>query len=344
MSHFTVLAKVTQAAALRYGSVEAAIEEMLKPYLEQTKDPQFLTFEDKTQEIMESGVGFITADSYIAEDNPEAVGQTYLQFYGGFERFAEEYHGYKKNPETNVYGYWHNPNAKWDWFCVGGRWRGKLPIKLNENGQLPIGSIVSEQSKYDDEKIILPPNRGDGCFVADLDIAAIDANADVEIAKFWDNYQKYLEIQKKEKKESTDWHLEFDVNDTLFGLGIRRCVKEREKMFNPDGTPFMVEDYDPFHRLDPKKPKKMIQKWTDPVYENSTFTLGDLKTTHHWYFEFSTYAVLDENGWHAKGEMGWWGMSSESNDDASKWRKSYMDTFIRNEKPDVLLVLLDCHI
>lgn len=30
------------------------------------------------------------------------------------------------DPETKKHGYWQNPNAKWDWWVVGGRWRNKL--------------------------------------------------------------------------------------------------------------------------------------------------------------------------------------------------------------------------
>lgn len=26
-------------------------------------------------------------------------------------------------------GYWHNPDARWDWYCIGGRWAGLLKLK-----------------------------------------------------------------------------------------------------------------------------------------------------------------------------------------------------------------------
>jgi len=42
--------------------------------------------------------------------------------YPTFDDFCSEYHGAEKNEETGEYGYVHNPNAKWDWYSIGGRW------------------------------------------------------------------------------------------------------------------------------------------------------------------------------------------------------------------------------
>ncbi len=33
---------------------------------------------------------------------------------------------------TGKKGYWHNPNARWDWYSIGGRWAGKLKLKKAE--------------------------------------------------------------------------------------------------------------------------------------------------------------------------------------------------------------------
>ena len=54
----------------------------------------------------------------------------FLKDYPTFENYLEE--NYEKDEETNLYGYWENPNAKWDWYEIGGRWRRTLKLK---NGQ-----------------------------------------------------------------------------------------------------------------------------------------------------------------------------------------------------------------
>lgn len=44
------------------------------------------------------------------------------ELYPTFEEYMEDYEGYKKDPEKGEYGYWENPNAKWDWWRIGGRY------------------------------------------------------------------------------------------------------------------------------------------------------------------------------------------------------------------------------
>ena len=46
-----------------------------------------------------------------------------------FTEYVEEYCGYKKDPKTRRYGYWENPNRKWDWYQIGGRWNGFFKLK-----------------------------------------------------------------------------------------------------------------------------------------------------------------------------------------------------------------------
>lgn len=60
---------------------------------------------------------------------------------------------------------------------------------------------------------------------------------------------------------------------------------------------------------------------------------------------FSTYAVVTPDGvWHSPGDMGWFGASTESDDDWRKWNEEYMDRFINNQDPDYIITVVDCHI
>lgn len=61
--------------------------------------------------------------------------------------------------------------------------------------------------------------------------------------------------------------------------------------------------------------------------------------------EFSTYAVITPDGeWHSKGEMGWFGVSSDTVEDRENWSKSFYDTFIKDADDELVLVIVDCHI
>ena len=60
---------------------------------------------------------------------------------------------------------------------------------------------------------------------------------------------------------------------------------------------------------------------------------------------FSTYAVITPNGvWHGKGEMGWWGFSSENPEEFRKWHETYMERFINHTDPYMKITIVDCHI
>jgi hypothetical protein len=48
--------------------------------------------------------------------------------YKTFEEYMDDYCGREPNEEGR-YGYWENPNAKWDWWKVGGRWNGFFKLK-----------------------------------------------------------------------------------------------------------------------------------------------------------------------------------------------------------------------
>ena len=61
--------------------------------------------------------------------------------------------------------------------------------------------------------------------------------------------------------------------------------------------------------------------------------------------EFTTYAVITPDGkWHSKGEMGWFGCSSETGEEANKWAGTFHNAFIKNADQELILVIVDCHI
>jgi hypothetical protein len=49
--------------------------------------------------------------------------------FASFEEFCKDWHGAERDPEMNRYGYWENPNKKWDWYELGGRWQGAITLK-----------------------------------------------------------------------------------------------------------------------------------------------------------------------------------------------------------------------
>lgn len=61
--------------------------------------------------------------------------------------------------------------------------------------------------------------------------------------------------------------------------------------------------------------------------------------------EWRTYAVLTPDGiWHEPGAMGWFGCSSASAEDDTKWEREFKETFIDTADPEWSITIIDCHI
>lgn len=342
MSHFTVLVKVTVDKLVEHnGDIEEAVRAMLLPYQENNNGDcprEFMEFNDVTEEYKKEWAektvecvklsngelvfkwdnrfkkakdpdnkDFFAEKEFVLPEGAVVVEVPLNEYYNDFEEFVRKWHGTRFNEEKQAYGYWENPNAKWDWYQVGGRWTGLLPVirssVTKRNGSPGLMTEPNTEENYADIVI-----------VGELDKQRMAMDAEESIHKFWDRYQRLKSIEDGiiEKGEEDSW-LEYEINDTLHGLGLRKCIRPRG-----DGI--------------------------EPLFENERFTLEDLKTKYSWYWEFHTYAVVDDDGWHEKGQMGWWGISSETVDEAENWDKSFVHRFLANEEDDTTLVVVDCHI
>ena len=309
MSHFTVLVKVNKDKLVEHdGDVKEAIDAMLAPYQENNMGNcprEYMEFNDKTKELETQIQEVISVDRY-GREHPETVGKKFSEIMT-FEEFAD-YSGYHKDEETCKFGYWDNPNKKWDWYQVGGRWSGLLRIK-----EMADTALRGEHSLLNDNPID-EPHTADIAAVKDIDFEGMELEASVKAEEFLEKYNKF-----KAGELSEDTWAEHDIRSTLFDLGLVDTLDEGVRHDNGE--------------------------WArKPVYEYLPFTLEDLKTTHRWHWEFGTWAVLDNDGWHEKGNMGWWGMSDATDEDEKEWQKSYVDAFLRNEDQETLLAIVDAHI
>lgn len=58
-----------------------------------------------------------------------------------------------------------------------------------------------------------------------------------------------------------------------------------------------------------------------------------------------TYAVVTPDGvWHAPGRMGWWGISSETEEEARVWSATWAKRWLDDQDQDLIMTIVDCHI
>lgn len=165
MSHFTVTVLVTAKRLAANGLtgprlVPSAIEEivgkMLEPYNKQPEDKQYLKFVDEEDEMRAEfatktrsmvrtpdgdllepwhdrfrvpGTIGLGSDTHRVPHTCQKVEIPFKEVYSDFHAFAKDYHGHDgPDTKTGRYGHWRNPQGHWDWWQIGGRWRGFYPV------------------------------------------------------------------------------------------------------------------------------------------------------------------------------------------------------------------------
>lgn len=170
----------------------------------------------------------------------------------------------------------YNPNSKWDWYVIGGRFPGRLKSKNGEHGE---GSAFRDNPRADGEF--------DSARVGDIDFS-MDMDEYNRAIRFWE-----VVVEKQPLKED--------------------------------------ENKDDFFNL-----------YRDGYYEEY---YKDKETYAKVCASCGTYAVVTPDGvWHEKGQMGWWGMSSETGDESLDWDLHYKERFIDTADPDWIMTIVDCHI
>lgn len=210
MSHFAV------AVILHDGQ---NLDDLLAPYQENNMGDcpkQYLAFTSTEEECREEyeigstekvktpdGRLLWTFDNEAKGKGYEKVSLKFSELYPTFEEFMKDYHGSNgPDPETGKYGYWENPNAKWDWWQIGGRY-----------------------SKWFKTKSGL---RVDDCRMKDLD-TSIDEEQYKKSLRRWEIVVEGAELLPGEEKPFTIWKPTYYLNQ----FGSKENYAEEEASNDP---------------------------------------------------------------------------------------------------------------
>jgi hypothetical protein len=116
--------------------------------------------------------------------------------------------------------------------------------------------------------------------------------------------------------------------------------------FTPDKDAYQsaLRFWDVFVDKDPPLPgeEKFFSIYKPEYYKD---TYGTREEYAKRITSFSTFAVLTSDGkWCEKGEMGWFGMSSDGPVEGKNWDDNYMDNFVHSQDKDLIMTIVDCHI
>lgn len=338
MSHFTVTVLIKAGQHALYGAIETAVANMLDPFDENTENPRYLEFQDMEEELSaeyetgttekirtpegamllpwderfrKPGSFGVGSDTHDVPADCERVQIPFKDEYPTFEAFCSDYHGYERDEKTGRVGYWRNPNEKWDWWTVGGRWKDHFKLKCFR----PAWNMP-----HDHDEVV---GEDDVARVDEIDMDAAATEATKRANEWFDKWAAWVEAS------TGGWDTPRGRALTIGLLRVEEKLVEAgpgEKAFPWRGR---VKDSD--SRAD----------WTDVarVIDRDTFL-----REFAWAFNpLSTYALLDEDGWHAPGRMGWFACSSDTPETYREYQQWFMQR-LKAAAPDDVLVCVDCHI
>jgi hypothetical protein len=249
-----------------------------------------------------------------------------------------------------------NPNAKWDWWVIGGRYSGKFAgaskvapqdDPRNQERCFLCAGTGKRSDELGRKARAADPSYGcNGCSgtgvrtkfagdwinedneirVGDLDLAALKERTVGERAKWIAKIEKESGLSRPELE--TALRLDKEAHEEWLTLAeprprggaYDRWIDEKGEAFSPV-----------------RKLRKACW-WDKP-------DLRAGQSIEQWIAAappLTCFAVLKSGEWYERGEMGWWAcVSNEKDQDA--W-ESEVEKLLRDLDPDMILTVVDCHI
>lgn len=208
-----------------------------------------------------------------------------------------------------------NPNKRWDWWTVGGRWTGFLTLKPGCTGDL--GDIgVSEMFYSHEERVALAVERtyrADCAKKGDIDFAAMRAEAEREAAGRYDRAHTLIGDHPIRTWEEVRTAHPGDISDA------------RKEYWEQPATVALREDRD--------------LAWEGPdqfAVSRDTYLARARNAAGR------TFAVVKDGEWFERGKMGWFAsVAGDVGDD--EWDRQFA-ALVDGLADDTLLTVVDCHI
>jgi len=138
-------------------------------------------------------------------------------YYRNYEEYIKRYYGYKYNDSFEAFGYFYNPNAKWDWYQIGGRWSGFWTLKEGKEG------IQGEKSWAIVDNDI-PSNECDIAKIKDIDFEAMSKKSQIRAEKNWNScWEEYpLEYDEEGKDKNS-------IRKLIYGIDPDNSLEAKQK-------------------------------------------------------------------------------------------------------------------
>jgi hypothetical protein len=235
--------------------------------------------------------------------------------FSTFENFVVEYYGYKVVGEGDSVKAIKrtNPNKKWDYWRIGGRWLGKFQTK-----SVGVGRQSEPTLEWEGRKA---PEGVDICRKCDLDIDAMRQEA----------------IANRRERVDAEFAKCAPMSRESFAKGCEQShLAHAEWMKLAEPRPRGREYHEWCRANGFPEVGDIHAKNYDPTQTNGV----PLEEWINSAPALSSFALLVNGEWHEKGEMGWWACVSNEKED---WQTEF-DRLFAAIPDDKWLVVVDCHI
>lgn len=225
-----------------------------------------------------------------------------------------------------------NPNPKWDWYQVGGRWSGSLRLKDDYVESLKqLHSLFNRGKPIPDSLLERIQNIGTG----DRSWMNRGDPQDIQFVDFAPKKAIDFEGMREEGGKKAAEHYD-TVMAAIAGRDWITWDEVRAK--HPDNIDAARAEYNEQPVI---KDARSLLGWFDRVDTFKTVTREQyIKRGRENAVSF--FALLKDGQWYERGSMGWWGMVADE-EDADTWNQKFQE-MLDGLPDDTLLTVVDCHI
>lgn len=249
-------------------------------------------------------------DEYVIDvDMTEEVHKEFEEHKEDYEnviKFGQDWYGAEFNIEDDgkiTFYRKTNPNAKWDWWQVGGRWTGFYKLKATASGVVGRPGLMTPSAK---------PGYADSIKKGDLDIGGMYVEA---MAEANERYDKFEAITKDlDVPESWD-----HVREVKF----KGDIQGARDFYNAQPTIQALRKDNPFENCERYRCGR--ERYVELAKMACIVPFGFLK----------------DGKWIERGNMGWWGAVADEKD-KDQWGREFMKMF-EALPDDTQLTIVDCH-
>lgn len=250
MSHFSVLV------------IGDNPEGQLAPYDENAEVPRYKSYEDRDPD---SWPRSHAVKGGIEADDDAAVAAFLNKEWDDDEPYEVD--------EKGLYRWsTYNPQSKWDWYELGGRWTGHLKLKVGHAGTTGRPGLMTPSAK---------PGTADQALKGAVDFEGMQAEARQEAGGTYDRYAAIAAVHPPA--------LDFDQ--------IEGEVEERRATYWSQPLVAALS-------------KANLLPWSGTLRDIYGVTREEFVTKAGREAP-TTYALVAEGAWKGRGRMGWFGMSSD---------------------------------